>query len=46
MTPGEYVLQVIVSDILAGDIYSVGSRWIDFQNHALVIQGFDAVRFT
>ena len=31
MTPGEYVLQVIVTDLLAGDKYSVASRWIDFQ---------------
>jgi VWFA-related protein len=31
MTPGEYVLQVIVSDLLAGDKYAVASRWVDFR---------------
>jgi VWFA-related protein len=31
MTPGEYVLQVIVTDLLAGDKYGVTSRWVDFQ---------------
>jgi hypothetical protein len=30
MVPGEYVLQVIVSDLLAGDKYGVSSRWLDF----------------
>ena len=31
MTPGEYVLQVIVSDLLAGDKYGTTSRWVDFE---------------
>jgi VWFA-related protein len=31
MTPGEYMLQVIVSDLLAGDKYSIASRWVDFR---------------
>jgi hypothetical protein len=31
MTPGEYVLQVIVTDLLAGDKYAVTSRWVDFK---------------
>ena len=31
MTPGEYVLQVIVNDLLAGDKYATTSRWVDFK---------------
>ena len=31
MSPGEYVLQVIVSDLLAGDKYATTSRWVDFK---------------
>ena len=31
MTPGDYVLQVIVTDLLAGDKYNVASRWVDFK---------------
>jgi hypothetical protein len=31
MTPGEYVLQVSVIDLLAGDKYAVASRWVDFK---------------
>jgi len=31
MTPGEYVLQLIVTDLLAGDKYATTSRWVDFQ---------------
>jgi VWFA-related protein len=31
MTPGEYVLQVIVTDLLAGDKYGVASAWVDFK---------------
>lgn len=31
MRAGEYVLQVIVSDLLAGDKYSVASQWVDFK---------------
>ncbi|HEV8427193.1 MAG TPA: VWA domain-containing protein [Pyrinomonadaceae bacterium] len=31
MTPGEYVLQVIVSDLLAGEKYATASRWVDFK---------------
>ncbi len=31
MSPGEYVLQVIVSDLLAGDKYATASRWVDFK---------------
>jgi VWFA-related protein len=31
MTPGEYVLQVIVTDLLAGDKYGVVSQWVDFK---------------
>jgi len=31
MTPGEYVLQVIVSDLVAGDKYNVASAWVDFK---------------
>jgi VWFA-related protein len=31
MSPGEYVLQVIVSDLLAGDKYATASQWVDFK---------------
>jgi VWFA-related protein len=31
MSPGEYVLQVIVTDLLAGDKYATASRWVDFK---------------
>ena len=31
MSPGEYVLQVIVTDLLAGDKYATTSRWVDFK---------------
>ena len=31
MTPGEYVLQVIVTDLLAGDKHATASRWVDFK---------------
>jgi hypothetical protein len=31
MTPGDYVLQVIVSDLLAGEKYATTSQWVDFQ---------------
>ena len=31
MSPGEYVLQVIVNDLLAGDKYATASRWVDFK---------------
>lgn len=31
MTPGDYVLQVIVTDMLAGDKYGTASRWVDFK---------------
>jgi VWFA-related protein len=31
MTPGEYVLQVIVSDLVAGDKYATASQWVDFK---------------
>lgn len=31
MTAGEYVLQVIVTDLVAGDKYATVSRWVDFQ---------------
>jgi VWFA-related protein len=31
MSPGEYVLQVIVSDLLAGDKYAQASQWVDFK---------------
>jgi VWFA-related protein len=30
MTPGEYVLQVIVTDMLAEDKYRTATQWIDF----------------
>ena len=30
MTPGEYVLQLVVTDLLAGDKYATTSRWVDF----------------
>jgi hypothetical protein len=31
MAPGEYVLQVIVTDALAKEKYRVASQWIDFE---------------
>jgi VWFA-related protein len=31
MQPGEYVLQVIVTDLLAKDKYRVASQWMDFE---------------
>lgn len=31
MVPGEYVLQVIVTDLLAGEKYATTSRWVDFK---------------
>lgn len=31
MTPGEYVLQVIVTDLLAGDKHATATRWVDFK---------------
>ncbi|HSE19802.1 MAG TPA: VWA domain-containing protein [Pyrinomonadaceae bacterium] len=31
MTPGDYVLQVVVTDMLAGAKYHVASRWVDFK---------------
>ncbi|HEY9502573.1 MAG TPA: hypothetical protein VIR01_13155, partial [Pyrinomonadaceae bacterium] len=31
MTPGEYVLQVIVTDLLAEDKYATATRWVDFK---------------
>jgi VWFA-related protein len=31
MTPGEYVLQLIVTDLLAEDKYATTSRWVDFK---------------
>jgi VWFA-related protein len=31
MIPGEYVLQVIVTDLLAEDKYATASRWVDFK---------------
>jgi VWFA-related protein len=31
MPPGEYFLQVIVTDLLAGDKYATTSRWVDFK---------------
>jgi VWFA-related protein len=31
MTPGEYILQVIVNDLLAGDKYATASQWVDFK---------------
>lgn len=31
MTSGEYVLQVIVNDLLAGDKYATASQWADFK---------------
>lgn len=31
MTSGEYVLQVIVTDLLAGDKYATASQWVDFK---------------
>ncbi|HKC64157.1 MAG TPA: hypothetical protein VKB86_10985, partial [Pyrinomonadaceae bacterium] len=31
MTPGEYILQVVVTDPLAKDKYRVATQWIDFE---------------
>jgi hypothetical protein len=31
MEPGEYILQVIVTDALAKDKYRVATQWIDFE---------------
>jgi hypothetical protein len=31
MIPGEYVLQVIVNDLLAGDKYATAAQWADFK---------------
>ena len=31
MIPGEYVLQVIATDLLAGDKHAPASRWVDFK---------------
>ncbi len=31
MVPGDYVLQLIVTDLLAGDKYATTSRWVDFK---------------
>jgi VWFA-related protein len=31
MSPGEYVFQVIVHDLLAGDKYGTASQWVDFK---------------
>lgn len=31
MVPGEYVLQVIVTDLLAGEKYATTTRWVDFK---------------
>jgi len=31
MVPGEYVLQLIVTDLLAEEKYATTSRWVDFQ---------------
>lgn len=31
MTPGEYVLQVVVSDLLAKNKQSVATQWMDFE---------------
>ena len=31
MQPGEYVLQVVVTDLLRRDKYRVTSQWIDFE---------------
>jgi hypothetical protein len=31
MAPGEYVLQIIVTDPLAKEKYRVTSQWIDFE---------------
>jgi hypothetical protein len=31
MSPGEYVLQLVVTDLLAGDKYATTSRWVDFK---------------
>lgn len=31
MQPGEYILQVVVTDTLAGNQYSTAAQWIDFE---------------
>ncbi|PYS52052.1 MAG: hypothetical protein DMF68_02490, partial [Acidobacteria bacterium] len=31
MTPGEYILQIVVTDPLAKDKYRVATQWIDFE---------------
>jgi hypothetical protein len=31
MTPGEYVLQIVVSDLLAKNKQRVASQWMDFE---------------
>jgi hypothetical protein len=31
MSSGEYVFQVIVRDLLAGDKYGTTSQWVDFR---------------
>jgi hypothetical protein len=31
MTPGEYILQIIVTDPLAKDKYRTATQWIDFE---------------
>jgi VWFA-related protein len=31
MQPGEYVLQIVVTDTLAGNQYNTASQWIDFE---------------
>ncbi|MBD0326764.1 MAG: hypothetical protein ICV68_10045, partial [Pyrinomonadaceae bacterium] len=31
MPPGEYILQVIVTDLLAKDKYRVATQWMDFE---------------
>jgi hypothetical protein len=31
MTPGDYVLQIIVTDMLSKDKYRMATQWMDFQ---------------
>jgi len=31
LTPGDYVLQVVVTDALASDKYNTATQWIDFE---------------
>ena len=31
MQPGEYVLQIVVTDLLAKDKYRVATQWMDFE---------------